>query len=293
MANSITIQPMSTTNGLGNFYVQSEGLMQGSVYDDPAVRFYLATGYLAATETLPMWGGIAITENITSITPPAIGNSLIRATAVANITGFSCYNQATSAIVTESSNAPSFSAAMTVPYFRLGSGARLAVAADPSLVSLETGAINQNVTWDFNNQRLMPYNAATATVNVTSVTASFSATTGLWTFAVVAAAPTVVGGVGDAINLSGVTGTNASLINGNQIVTSFTSNTSFSFQIAGTVSTFTAGAQTGTIVLNQSIGALSVKILEMQIGNSKIVQYNAVTGNVTWNTSGSAAIILL
>lgn len=291
MANSISIQPMATTNGLGTFYVQSEGLMQGSVYDDPAVRFYLATGYLASTETLPMWGGVAITENITSITPPAIGNSIARATAVANITGFSCYNQANAFIVTDSANAPSASAGMTIPYFRLGSGARLAVAADPSLVSLETGAVNQNVSWDFNNQRLMPYNAATATVNVTSLTASYAS--GVWTFAVVAAAPTVVGAVGDTINLSGVTGTGASLINGNQTVSSFTSNTSFSFQILGGATAFTAGAQTGTIVLNQSVGQLSVKILEMQIGNSKIVQYDAVNSLVKWNNSGSAAIILL
>src|SRR5512135_262017 len=98
MANSITIQPMSTTNGLGTFYVQSEGLMQGTVFDDPAVRFFLATGYLASTETLPMWGGIAITENISALTPPAIGNSIVRATAVANITGFSTYNQGSAAI---------------------------------------------------------------------------------------------------------------------------------------------------------------------------------------------------
>lgn len=291
MANSISLQPMLTTNGLGSFFVQSEGLVQGTAFDDPAVRFFLSTGNLASTETLPMWGGIAITENISNTTPPTMGPTIARATAVANITGFSTYNQATAMIITPQSNAPSASAGMTVPFFRLGSGARLAVAADPSLVSLETGAINQNVTWDFNNQRLMPYNAATATVNVTSLTASYAA--GVWTFAVVAAAPTTVGAVGDAINLSGVTGTGASLINGNQIVTSFTSNTSFSFQITAGATAFTAGAQTGTIVLNQSIGQLTVKVLEMQIGNSKIVQYDSVNNLVKWNNSGSAAIILL
>lgn len=293
MANSISLQPMLTTTGSGTFFVQSEGLIQGTAFDDPAVRYALSTGSLAATETLPMWGGVAITENISTLTPPTLGPSIVRASAVANITGFSTYNQATSWIVTPQSNAPSASAAMTIPFFRLGSGARLAVAADPSLASLEGGAINAQVSWDFNNQRLQPFNAATATVSVTSVTASFSATTGLWTFAVIAAAPTLVGAVGDAINLSGVTGTNAALINGDQIVTSFTSNTSFSFQIAGTVSTFTAGAQTGTIVLNQGVGALNVKVLEFNIGNSKIVQYDPVNNLVKWVNTGSAAIILL
>ncbi len=293
MANSISLQPMLTTNGLGSFSAQSEGLVQGNVYDDPAVRFYLATGSLASTETLPMWGGVPITENISNVSPPALGNSIVRATAVANITGFTTYNQATSWIVTPQSDAPSASSGMTIPFFRTGSGARLTVACDPSLVSLETGAINQNVTWDFNNERLMPYNAATATVSVTSITASFDAVTGLWTFAVVAAAATVVGAVGDAINVSGVTGTGASLINGNQIVTAFTDNQNFSFQIAGVSTTFTAGAQSGTIILNQSVGALSVKILEFNIGNSMIVSYDSVNNLVKWNRSGSAAVILI
>lgn len=292
MANSISLQPMQTTNGLGSFFIQSEGLMQGTIFDDPAVRFYLSTGSLASTETLPMWGGVAITENISSTVPPTLGGSIARASTVANITGFSTYNQATSWIVTPQSEAPSASGGMTIPFFRLGSQARLAVACDPSLAAtLQSGAINQQVSWDFNNQRLQAYDAATATISVTSLTAAYAS--GIWTFAVVAAAPTLVGAVGDAINISGVTGTGASLINGNQIVTSFTSNTSFSFQIAGTSGTFTAGAQAGTIVLNQGVGALNVKVLEVQVGNSKIVSYDAVNNLVHWNNTGTCAVILL
>ncbi|HET8704809.1 MAG TPA: hypothetical protein VFM46_00795, partial [Pseudomonadales bacterium] len=178
-------------------------------------------------------------------------------------------------------------------FFRLGSGARLAVACDPSLASLNGGLITQQVSWDFNNQRLQPYDAATPTVNVTSLTATYSATTGLWTFAVVAAAATVVGAVGDAINLSGVTGTGAASINGNQLVTSFTDNQHFSFKIAAGATAYTAGAQTGTIVLNQGVAALNVKVLEVNVGNSKIVNYDAINNVANWINSGTAAIIQL
>ncbi len=291
MASTFSLSPMLTSNGIGSFSVQSDGLVQGTAFDDPAVRFYLAQGSLASTETLPMWGGVAITENILNSTGDALGASVARATAVANITGFSTYNQATAWLTSPQSEAPSASVGMTVPFFRLGSGARLAVAADPSLVSLQTGAINQNVSWDFNNQRLQPYDAATATVSVTSLTASYAS--GVWTFAVVAAAATVVGAVGDAINLSGVTGTGASLINGNQIVTAFTDNQHFSFQITAGASVFTAGAQTGTIVLNEGIGALNVKVLTVNVGNSKIISYDSVNNLVHWTNTGTSAVILL
>lgn len=292
MANSISLQPMQTTNGLGRFYVQSEGLVQGTIFDDPVARFALATGSLASTEALPMWGGVAITENISANVPPVLGSSIARATAVANITGFSTYNQANAFIITPQSEAPSASSGMTIPFFRLGSGARMAVACDPSLAAtLQSGAINQQVSWDFNNERLQAYDASTPTVSVTSLTASYAS--GVWTFAVVAAAATVVGAVGDAINLSGVTGTGASLINGNQIVTAFTDNQHFSFQIAAGSTVFTAGAQTGTIVLNQGVAALNVKVLEVNVGNSKIVAYDAVNNLVHWNNSGTCAVILL
>ncbi|EHR3728390.1 hypothetical protein KTW25_004691, partial [Salmonella enterica] len=39
--------------------------------------------------------------------------------------------------------------------------------------------------------------------------------------------------------------------------------------------------------------ALPVKIIEMQMGNSKTVSYDSVTGFATWNDSGNAAVILL
>ena len=49
--------------------------------------------------------------------------------------------------------------------------------------------------------------------------------------------------------------------------------------------------QTGTIVLNYGTGALPVKILDINAGNSMTVSYNAVTGAATWNRQGYAALI--
>lgn len=297
MSNSVSLQPMLTSNAAGGFSTQSEGYVQGVALDDPAIRNALSMGPLLATETLPMWGGVALAEYLAAGQGNALGNSIARATLVANITGFSVFNQASAWINTPQSQVPTAGAGQSIPFYRLGSGARIAIACEPTLGSLNSGLITQQVSWDFNNQRLQAYNAATATVSLTSITASYSATTGLWTFVVVAAAASDVVGVGDAINVSGVSSTGGTAVlgtlNTNQIVTAFTDNQHFSFQIAAGAASYGAGALAGTLVLNQGVGALNVKVLSVDVGNSKIVSYDAVNNLANWNNTGSTAVILI
>lgn len=291
MPSNISFNPYLTSNAAGSFSVQSDGYIQGVAMDSPAIRNSLAGGYLASTETLPMWGGVAIQELLSpSTSDGSLGNSIGRATTNARITGFSVFNQAHAWVTSPQSQAPSAGAGMTIPFYRMGSGARIAVALDPSLVSLDGGLITQNVTWDINNQRLTPYDAATATYAVTSMTPVDSG--GVCTIAIVMTVPSLVGGVGDAINISGAvnggTGTN-SQVNGNFIVTAFTDSSHFSIQVvavAGAIASIT-----GTIVLNETTGALACKILNVNIGGSKIITYDSVNNYVNWNNSGSAAII--
>lgn len=297
MASNISFNPFITTSANGTFSVQSEGFNQGVALDDPAVRNALAGGPLASTETLPMWGGVGIAEYIPTATAnPSIGSSIARATSIAStvpLIGFSVFNQATAWVTSPQSECPSAGVGMTIPYYRLGSGARIAVAVDPSLVSLDGGLVNQQVSWDFNNQRLQPYDAATTTYSITSITSSFNSATNIYTMVVVMAVPSLVGAVGDAINISGVTGTGASLVNGNQIVTAFTDASNFSFQVAAASGAIATGALGGTKVLNAGTVALPVKVLKLNIGNSKIVQYDAVNNYVHWVNNGSTAIILI
>lgn len=295
MASNISFNPFLTTVAANTFSVQSDGYMQGVAMDDPAIRNTLSGGPLATTETLPMWGGIAIQELLSAVTvDSSLGNQVARATTVAQITGFSVYNQAHNWVTTPQSRAPSAGAGMSVPFHRIGSGARIAVACDPSLVSLNGGLITQQVSWDFNNQRLQPYDAATATVSITSQTATFNATSGVWTVAVVAAAATTVGAVGDAINISGATnsGTGGNgLVNGNQIVTAFTDSQHFSYSVTAPAGAI--GTIAGTQVLNEGIGAVNVRVLNVSVGNSKIVTYDSVNNYVNWNPSGTCALILI
>jgi hypothetical protein len=284
-----TINPFLTTNAAGSFSVQSEGYVQGEVMPDPSIRNWLAGGNYAAGQTLPMYGGVAISERINA--GAELGGNISYATAIANLTGFSTFNQAFSFVNTPQSPVPLASPGQTIPFYRLGSMARICLAIDPSLISLSGGLITQQVSWDFNNQRITQYVPATPTISVTSLTATTSGLVA--TIVVVAAAPTTVGGIGDAINISGAvnagTGGN-SVVNGNFIVTAFTNNQNFSFQVpvsgAGVITTIT-----GTILINQGIGQLPVEILDINQGNSMIVQYNPATGFATWNRQGSVALV--
>jgi hypothetical protein len=105
---SITLNPYVQTNAPGSFSIDSDGLIVGMAYPDPAARFALAGGWLATAETLPMFGGVAISENIPTeptSAPPTLplvplGGSIARATAYANLTGFSVFDQNYSAVNT-------------------------------------------------------------------------------------------------------------------------------------------------------------------------------------------------
>jgi len=290
MSNFVSFNPMLTTNAAGSFSVQSEGYVQGTALDDPAIRYQLANGVLAQTESLPMWGGVAIYENMPNpgfgnVTGPNVG----RATATTNLTGFSVFNQGHAMVNWPQNKVPIVGQGGTVPFFRLGSNARIPVACDPSLVSLSGGLINQQVSWDFNNQVLQPYDASTATVSVTSITSSYA--NGVYTFVVVAAAATNVGAVGDSIYVAGVTGTGASLVNGSQVVTAYTDSQHFSFQITAASGAIATGALSGTITLVQGTGALNVKVLEINQGNSKVVVWNQSQLTANWNLTGTVALI--
>lgn len=292
MALNTPFYPYATTNAQGSFSVQSAGYVQGVYMDDPAVRYALAIGALSASATGPVWGGMAISESVAPASgyDRTQGGTIVAATSVANTTGFSVFNNAYAWPGSPQSPVPTAGAAgMTVPFFRMGSGARIAVAMDPSLVSLDGSLITTQVSYDFNNQVLQPFDAATTTYAVTSMTSSFAS--GVYTIAVVMTVPSLVGAVGDSINISGVTGTGAALVNGNQVVTAFTDASHFSFQVTAAVNAIATGALTGTIVLNAGTVALPVKILDVSAGNSMTVVYNPATGAATWNRSGYAALI--
>ena len=300
MVATVSFNPMLTSTALGTFNVQTDGYVQGMAQDSPNNRNDLVGGVLATTETKPMWGGVAVSEAIASSTinatnsNPSLGGIITRATNVtantaATITGFSVFDQAHGMISSPQSPVPLAGTGMTVNFYRLGSFARVVVACQPDLISLQTGVIVPQVSWDFTNSVLQPYDAATATQAVTSMT--WSNTNGGQIAVVVTAASTILA-VGDVFTISGATNTGNfgnSAVNGSFVVNTWTDSQHFTFLAPGTASNY--GTIAGTILLNYGVGLLPVKVLDVQVGNSMTVSYNATTGFATWNRSGSCALI--
>ncbi len=299
MTNSVSFNPMLTTTNIGGFSTQSYGLVQGVAMDDPAVRYALAGGLLATNESYPMWGGVGVYANVpalagnsTSVGPelgPIVGRATtLSAGAAKQLIGFSTFNQATAWVSWPQSNVPTAAGGMTVPYFPIGSGARIAVACDPSLAaSLVGNSIAQAVYWDLNAQCLVA--SASATYAVTSLT--WSATNG-GQVAVVASVATPVGGVGDSFTLAGATNTgtgSVSAINTTHQVNTWTDSQNFTFLLPGDAATW--GTLGGTITIVETQGALPCKVLRVQSGNSKTVVWDPVNNVANWNNSGTAALI--
>jgi len=281
---SITLNPIVTSNARGSFGTNWSGLIQGTAFADPSTRNALAGGVLHSAQTLPMWGGVGISENLPAdamVPNGTFGGAIKRAlllTGTTGLTGFSVFDQNHSAINTPQSPVPLVGAGATMNLYRLGSGARIAVAADPVLASLEGGIINAQVSWDFAQQRLVPYVAAYAANVITAAS---------WTGGVVSLTTTSAHGlsVGSVFTITGMV---PDAYNGTFTATSGTTGSNINYAL-----TPDPGADTvqGTLVAGG--GALNVRVLNLQVGNSMVVEYDADTGFATWNTAGTCAVILI
>jgi hypothetical protein len=300
MAATLPIGYMGTTNAAGAFTIETNGVVQGTFYDDPAARWAMRSGILDTNETLPMWGGVGIYELIptgASGTPAEqLGSVVGRATTVdatnvKGLVGFAVFNQAHHMVISTQVSVPLAGSGMSVHYCRFGTGIRLAVACDPSLASIEGGSVSQLVSWDFNAQRLQAYDASTPSYALTSV--AWANTNG-GRLTVVGAVAGPVGGVGDAVTISGATNTGtggANVINQTFIVDTFTDNQHYTLAAPAAAGVF--GTIAGSPVVVEGTGILNVRVDRILPGNSMTVNYNPINGAGSWNYNGTCAVITL
>lgn len=282
----ISVNPVITTNASGTFSTDSEGYIQGTALNDPAVRNELAGGILSADAVNPMWGGVAIYElvpgPVTQTSPnKSLGGVVDLATAIggaAPITGFTVFDQDHSMVNSPQSPVPLAGQTMGVNFYRLGSNARIAVAMDPVLLDAEGNLITQQVSWDFVNQRLIPYNAAYADNIITNavyaapnITLTTTSAHGL--------------SVGSVFTISGFTPAG---YNGTFTALAGTAGSTIVYAVAAD-----PGADTVQGQLDAGGGAVPCQVLDVQSGNSMTVDYDSVTGFATWDRQGSCAVILI
>jgi len=162
MTTQISLNPMATTNAANLFNVNSAGFTQGDAQDDPAVKFALAGGVLSALAATPIWGGIPICELIPAAAAQpgtdTMGSTVIQANGGATPTlpanGICVFNQAFGGITTPQSNAPLYSPGMSVNFYRFGSGARIPLVCDSTIVALDGSPVVETVYWNFSTNQL-------------------------------------------------------------------------------------------------------------------------------------------
>jgi hypothetical protein len=287
-----SVNPAMTTNAAGTFNLDSTGYIQGLSMDSPSVRNQLSGGVVAATETSPMYGGIAIAEDIptgyitgSAAGPKSLGGLIVRATSVSStlpILGFTVFDQAHHGIASVQSPVPQYASGMSVHFYRLGTQARIPLAADPALISLQGGLISQQVSWDFASQRIVPYTAAYAANAITAAT--YNNGTGVATYTTTSAHGLAVG---NDFSVSGITPAG---YNGSFTTIAGTTGSTINVQLATGLGLASASAF-GTVVPGG--GALPIKILDIFPTNCMTVVVDPLSGFATWNRNGCCALALI
>jgi hypothetical protein len=182
---TMSINPQQMTNAAGTFYKSSKGGWQGMFMADPAIRNELKSGIVAPTQTAPLWGGMAITESLptTGAEASEVGSVLALATDVANLTGFTVFDQSHAMINSPESpvplasggggNGPPALPGGAINFFETGTGARIWVACSQAVAnSLSGGVVNPVVYWDYTNQVLLTSGTDALSVKVVGVDTS-------------------------------------------------------------------------------------------------------------------------
>lgn len=149
------------TNFPSTFFTYSDGVTQGSAFDDPAYRYALLQGWVSSTVTQPMWGGLAISTSLPPTAPPPnpnVGDIIIPATAVpgsaaGSLTGFTVFNQSNAMILTASSPVPMAPSNSSINYYPLGCRARIPFACSAAAATAWAAGITTPATlyWDTAN----------------------------------------------------------------------------------------------------------------------------------------------
>jgi len=286
--------PMATTAGQGLFNgPSSKGYITGQAEPDPATRYALKGGIVASDETLPLYGGCGVYADVPaqalSVPLPLIG----RATSIAStkpLIGFTVSDQSYNLVISPSNPVPAAGPNQTIGFYTLGSRARIAVQADPSLIDLAGGSLNQQVSWDFTNQMLIPYTVAHGGSAITGAT--WANTGGGRVDFTVSTDLTGTVAAGDAIAVTGVVntgGTSTGVFNGTfDVVSISATHIVVSYPAAANPGTYASG---GAVAAGG--GALPVTVLDMLPTGNMVPVYNPITGQLSWNYSGAAALIQL
>jgi hypothetical protein len=191
---SVNFNPMTTTGFSGAFLLSTDGFVQGSMLDDPAIRYQLEGAIVGASQTPPLWGGLAVELTLpATVNANLQGSTAVASTSASTIHAFTVTNQASAGIITPSSNVPLYVAGTSCNVVRAGSGARICVAVENTTVlgNLTSASATVALYWDPTNLCItnvsssnyaLPSTVQIEALSNTSKTVSYSSGTGFATW---------------------------------------------------------------------------------------------------------------
>jgi len=157
---TISFNPMLTQSPQDTFLLESQGYIQGLMYDDPVAFQLMETGIIASGVSGSVYAGTGVQLSVNAIDKNLLGPQISIAANNAGMDGFIVGNKLYNGTLVPGNSAPVVVAGQTATLVKFGSGARIAVACDPTLAAaLDGNSINQQVSWDFANQKLVAYSA--------------------------------------------------------------------------------------------------------------------------------------
>ena len=188
MPSTVTLNPYLTTVSNFSFLLQTDGFVQGVFLDDPAKRYNLEGGFVAASQSTPIWGGLPLSLNVPAPgsggASSGLGPAATVATTAANIDAWCVLNQASAGVITASSNAPLYVSGGSLNFARVGCGLLLCLPVNPAAVNtLAGGASNPTIYWNFANNYVdiagtTPLGLQVYALNTNSKVISYSSVTG-------------------------------------------------------------------------------------------------------------------
>jgi hypothetical protein len=158
MSGSISFNPYTTSSPQNTFLSPTQGYVQGVVFDDPTARLEMMGGQLSSAETIVMWGGRPINEQI-NVTAAGysdgLGPQVASATSSATTTGWTTF-AASMVLIPGGAYPPVAAIGNFIAFYRNGSNARMCVACDPNLPASVSGSgiSSQALYWDVTNYRI-------------------------------------------------------------------------------------------------------------------------------------------
>jgi hypothetical protein len=184
------MNPYSSGNFAGTFVSNAKGFVQGGYAADSIAKTKLVAVRGASTETLPFWGGLAVTETLAAVNGGL--NTVARATAYADVTGFTVNAANYTSLVTTDNTVPVSPVSTDLTIFRLGEKVRIYLPIDPAL-DLTTLQVGTSVSFNFTTGQIVAFSTTALPVKVLAVdpaglVASYSSVTGnvIWATGAVA-----------------------------------------------------------------------------------------------------------